>query len=227
MRIRILLLAAFSASAGAQAQPSPLPLEFDAVFDEVFLINGQEQPPSEGAWFYAWDQGGWRTDHFTPQMNNFCACADNTTTQSCSLVFNSAGMYVSYTNDQAACCRACGAAEGCSPLTPGWMSANPNRTFVGNETVGKGKKARVCEAWCVPGAEAEADCWLFATDASGQQTPCRYSETFSFDRNGGATTVLHNLTFIDYKVRKQSAETFHVPKECEKPCPRLFPTTCG
>ena len=226
--MRALLLAVLAASVGAQsAQPSPLPLEFDAIFDEVFLIDGQEQPASAGAWFYAFDQGGWRTDHFTPQMNNFCACADNSTEQSCSLVFNSAGMFVSFTTDQAACCRACGAAEGCSPLLPGWISANPNRTLVGTETVGTGKKARVCEAWCVPGEAAQADCWLFAADDSGQQTPCRYSETFAFDRGGGSTTVLHNLTFIDYKPRKQSPELFRVPQECEKPCPRLFPTTCG
>jgi hypothetical protein len=228
------IVATLVALAGAQpAQPSPLPLEFVAIFNELFVIDGKEYP-STGMWTYAFDLGLWRTDHLKPQMNNFCACADNTTDADCSLIFNPDGMYATFTLNPWACCRVCGPEDGCSPLIPSWISANSARAFVGTEVIHK----RTCEAWCVPGVDAVADCWLFEPQPDGSQTPCRYSETFSFDALTASTlpaghlhdgtAVVHNLTFVDYKVRKQPAAAFHVPKDCRNvTCPRTFPTTCG
>ena len=150
----------------------------------------------------------------------FCACADNTTSASCSLIFDSSGMYVDYPSNHSACCRACGASEGCSPLLPTWISANPARKYIGSIVL----DGRTCYSWCIPGAEANEDCWSFSVDASnGQQRACRYSELFGLP----GTSITHNLTFSSYVVGPQPESVFAVRAECHKPCPRLFPTTCG
>lgn len=187
-------------------QPAPLPVEFYGSYNESFLINSSPLPLSSGAWYYAFDRELWRADHNAPQMNNvsvrrressmtnaprsfarvqFCACADNTTSASCLLLFQPDGMYVDYPGNHAACCRACGVEEGCSPLTPTWMSSNPNRTFVGTFTSALG---RTCYEWCVPGDYAAADCWAFSVD-NGKQTPCQYHEVSAWDVANGILSV--------------------------------------
>jgi hypothetical protein len=130
-------------------------------------------------------------------------------------------MYVDYPSNHAACCRACGPAEGCSPLIPTWISASPNKTFVGAYT---GARGQTCYEWCIPGAYAAADCWAFSVDpSSGAQVPCQYHETFTYP----GTDIVHNLTFTAFQRGRQPDTPFTVRPECHKPCPRLFPTTCG
>jgi hypothetical protein len=204
------LAAAAAPAAAAPTAPPPLAPSFSIRFRETF--TGFPAPPTSGAWFYDFPRRLWRADHDAPQSNNFCACALNTT-DSCSLLFTPAGLYVDYKDHPQNCCRLCGAAEGCTALSPSWLA---NGSLVGTTEDG-------CSEYCEPGDEATADCMSFPP--SGRNPPCKYLEHFSF----GATTITHNLTFEaqTYVEGPQDPAHFAVRSQCAQPCPNLFPATCG
>ena len=202
----LLSLAATSLSA-----PPPLPDSFSIRFHETFA--GFPAPPSTGAWMYSYPTRQWRVEHDAPNSNNFCGCASNTT-DSCALIFTrAAGLYADFKDHPELCCRLCGEAEGCSVLTPTWLA---NGTAVGTTEDG-------CTEYCEAGGEAAADCMSYPP--SGGNPPCKYLETFDF----GTTNVTHNLTFEaqTYAVGPQDPALFAIREQCNKPCPRLFPATCG
>jgi len=218
-----LCLAARAASASA-APPAPPPLAdaFSVRFAETF--SGYPAAPSSGAWFYDYPARLWRAEHDAPQVNNFCSCANNATTDACALLFVPAapapyaggGLFVDFPARPDDCCWLCGAAEGCTPLTPTWLS--------GAKYTSAGVDAAGCDISCVPGDQAAADCLSYPR--GGSRVPCLYTETFSF---GPGQTVVHNLTFdrASYAEGAPPAALFRVRDACAKPCPRLFPATCG
>jgi hypothetical protein len=216
---------AASAAPGSASPPlpAPFPAAFSVRFVETLAFGPTPSPPNPGAWFYNFKDQQWRADHDAPQQNNFCACADNTTTQSCHLLFAPDALYADFPDAPDTCCRVCNASDGCSALIPTWISgAGSARTYAGNATI----DGRLCYKYCIPGAEAAADCWAFSVGPAGEQIPCQYAETFNF---GAGTTITHNLTFVasTYEVREQPPSLFTVRAACRKECPRVFPTTCG
>ena len=126
-------------------------------------------------------------------------------------------MFVDFANDPGACCRLCGADEGCTTLQPAWLSGSSSRVYTGAVRVG----ARTCGQWCVPGGYAMADCMAF----DDQSFACDYFEAF----NMSGSVLTHNLTFdqATFKPFPPTPSLFSVRPECEKPCPRLFPQSCG
>ena len=206
-----LALLAAAAAASAPSAPPPLPPSFSIRFNETFA--GYPAPPSTGAWFYSWPTREWRAEHDAPNSNNFCQCASNTT-DSCALIFTrAAGMFVDYKDHPEQCCRLCGEAEGCTILTPTWLA---NGSLVGTTEDG-------CSEYCVPGDQAAADCLSYPP--SGANPPCKYLETFSF----GPNNFTHNLTFFrqTFAEGPQDPALFEIRSECNKPCPKLFPASCG
>ena len=214
--------ALFFALAAAAPPPPPPPMApaFTVNFTETF--SGYPAPPTTGAWYYDWPRRLWRADHNAPQNNNFCSCANNATTAACSLLFvpvapghPDGGLFAEFPDAPGDCCRLCGPAEGCTPLMPTWLSASARKTYAGLD-------ARGCGTWCEPGDEAAADCMSFGAKSRGA---CLYTETFRF----GQTAVVHNLTFdlSTYVEAAPPAALFAVRPACSKPCPRLFPATCG
>ena len=199
----------------AATPPPPLPESFSIAFRETF--SGFPAPQSTGAWMYDFPAGHWRAEHHAPQTNNFCSCSNNATTDSCALIFTKSGMYVDfYETTPPSCCRLCGEAEGCTPLTPDWLSGNSNKTYIGVDSNG-------CGEWCVPGDQAASDCLSYSSQ--NPKVPCAYSETFDF----GSTVVVHNLTFdaASFKPGRPPAAAFALRPDCQKPCTRLFPAQCG
>jgi hypothetical protein len=201
---------ALSSAGAAPPTPPPLAPSFSVRFRETF--TGFPAPPSTGAWYYSFPDRHWRVEHDAPNSNNFCSCALNTS-DSCALLFTPAGMYVDFRDHPHQCCRLCGAAEGCTVLSPTWLA---NGTLQSQPVNG-------CREYCEPGDEATADCMSFPP--SNTNPPCAYMETFAF----GGTTVTHNLTFEPqtYAEGPQDAALFAVRSECQQPCPNLFPATCG
>jgi hypothetical protein len=185
--------------------------------------------PSTGAWLYPWPARAWRAEHDAPTVDNLCACAfasgsPPASAGTCALIFPVAapspapsGMFLDFSGQPGACCRLCGADEGCTTLQPAWLSGNANRTYTGAVRVG----ARTCGQWCVPGDDALADCMSF----DEQPFPCDYYEAYNFS----GSLVTHNLTFAQgtFSPAQPAPAVFAVRPECEKPCPRLFPQTCG
>jgi hypothetical protein len=224
--LRSLISLLVAAAAADPPRPIPLATEFSVEFAETFA--GFPAAPTTGAWFSDYPRGLWRAEHRSPQANNFCACADNTTTASCALVFvpdrnaPSAlpeGMYVDFFDSSpASCCRLCGAAEGCTPLRPDWLSASPSLAYAGVDGVG-------CDRWCVPGDSANVDCMSFAR-GGGSRMPCQYFELFEM---GPAGNITHNLTIVadTYAEGPQGDDLFALRPECNKPCAQIFPTQCG
>ena len=216
------------AASSSPAAPPPLPDSFSIRFNESF--SGFPAPPggSSGAWQYDFPNRQWRADHNAPQVNNFCSCADNTTTASCALLFvphgppgspyeQRGGLFIDFPSSPSQCCWLCGPDEGCTPITPTWLSAANYTPAVPD--------AQGCAEFCIPGDQAAADC-LSYPPGGGSDVPCLYSETFAF---GPGQTVVHNLTFLreSFRPGPPPADAFRVRQECAKPCPRLFPTQCG
>lgn len=213
-------------TAARAAAPPPLPDSFAIRFNESF--SGFPAPPGgNGEWLYDFPRRLWRADHNAPQVNNFCSCADNSTTDSCSLLFvphgppgspyeRRGGLFVDFPASPSRCCWLCGPDEGCTPLTPTWLSAGNYSPAVPD--------AQGCAQFCVPGDQAAADCLSYPP--TGGAVPCQYSETFAF---GPGQTVVHNLTFLrdSFRPGPPPADAFRVRPECAQPCPRLFPTQCG
>jgi hypothetical protein len=214
--LRSVLVLALIAFTFAQPTPQPMPSQFVAKFDETFIMTGQPSPaPSTGAWFYSATTNEWRADHYAPQTNNFCACAAQNTSDSCSLIFTHDGhMYVDFPN-LPYCCHLCDSIFGCGVLQPSWISSSTNATFKGVYTDTDGRK---CYNWCIPGFAAANDCWAFHDD----QTPCMYSENFSFP--GGS--IAHNLTFTSFDVAAPPESMFVIRPQCNQMCPKIFPITC-
>jgi hypothetical protein len=221
----LLLLATAAPPASSAPTPPPLPEAFSIRFNESF--SGFPVPPGgSGAWQYDYPRRLWRADHYAPQVNNFCSCADNSTTASCALLFvphgppgtpyeGAGGLFVDFPNAPASCCWLCGADEGCTPLTPSWLS--------GGNYSPAGEDAQGCEVFCEAGDQATADCLSYRP---GSDVPCLYTESFSF---GPGQTVVHNLTFQrdTFRPGPPPPDAFRVRQECAKPCPRLFPAQCG
>ena len=213
---------ALFALAASAPQPAPWPGAFSVRFSEWItpFAPGPPPPASHGAWLYSYATKSWRAEHGTAteqQFNNFCACASNTTA-ACALIFTADGhMYADFPSAPDDCCRVCDAADGCSVLKPDWLSSASDRVYAGASVI----DGRTCYEYCIPGADAIADCLLFEAD----QTPCRYSESFNFS----GAVIVHNLTFTpgSFKVGPQPPSAFAVRPECSKACPRVFPTTCG
>ena len=222
-----LVAAAVDAATLSPPPPPPLPLSFSINFSESW--SGFPAPPNAGLWNYDWPRGLWRADHFAPQTNNFCGCANNATTGSCSLIFvprgpagaldpraAAGGMFVDFADSPEDCCWLCGEDEGCTPLSPTWLSGGKYQ----NNGVDEGG----CDIFCIPGDTATADCLSYPPSRSNN-VPCLYTENYNF----GGTLVVHNLTF-----KKESfvpgpppLERFAVRNECGKPCKNLFPAQCG
>ena len=59
----------------------------------------------------------------------------------------------------------------------------------------------------------------------GQSFACDYSEAYNY--SGAVFT--HNMSFdqASFNPAQPDPAAFAVRPECEKPCPRLFPQTCG
>jgi hypothetical protein len=216
-------------AAAAPSPPPPLPDTFTVRFAETYA-GAFPAAPSTGAWYYNWPLRAWRAEHDAPTADNFCSCAfasgsaPPAAAGNCSLIFPPAaappapeGMYVDFSSAPESCCRLCGAAEGCTTLEPGWLSASPARAYTGRVRVG----ARECGRWCVPGDYAAADCMTY----DGASFACDYNEVFNFS----SQIIVHNLTFdqATFKAGAPPSSAFAVRPECEKPCPRLFPQTCG
>ncbi len=166
--------------------------------------------PFSGAWFYDATNHLWRADHYSPQTNNFCTCGMKTT-DSCSLYFTKTDMYVHFPDHPDTCCRLCAAADGCSILKPDWLSSDAK--FTASEVI----NGRAANQYCLPGADAAADCMSYADDDG--VTPLRYSETFNFP----GMVVTHNLTFTSFEAQSVDPAYFTLPATCNKDCPSLFP----
>ncbi len=223
-RLQSFVLSLLPLLAGAFSPP-PLPNAFSIRFNETF--SGFPAPlGGSGAWFYDYPSRRWRAEHDAPQVNNFCSCADNTTTASCALLFvphgppqspyaARGGLFVDFPDAPSECCWLCGPDEGCTPLTPTWLSG-ANFTPAGRDEQG-------CNIFCAPGDQATADCLSYS---GGSSVPCLYTESFAF---GPGETVVHNLTFIrdTFHLGPPPPDAFHLRQECAKPCERLFPAQCG
>ncbi|XP_078617460.1 uncharacterized protein LOC144885415 [Branchiostoma floridae x Branchiostoma japonicum] len=121
----------------------------------------------------------------------------------CHLIFTPADMYVHYPQERQ-CCRACGAAEGCTVLKPDWLAG---AKYTGKQTI----SGMVCHGWEKQGAVA-ADRWYQTEDG----TPCQYWEKFRFPPH-----LLHTITFniSTYKVGPVPRSVFDVPNYCNITCP--------
>ena len=212
--IRSVVVLTFCGMVAAAAPPSPIPMapEFAVTFVETYA--GFPAPNSTGAWSYDWPRRRWRAQHDAPQLNNFCQCASNTT-DTCALIFTQearGGMYVDFPGHPELCCHLCSTADGCSVLTPGWLSASPNVSFAG--------ESNGCNTWCVPGDYSTHDCMSYPP--GGGRVPCSYTETIPGN-------ITHELAFDrqSYVEGPQSDSLFTIRPECAKDCPSLFPSTCG
>lgn len=162
----MLVLAAIVAAPMLRDPPTPTwPQAFSAEFDESMSIAPGS---NHGKWFYDWAGRRSRFEHLDGQHNNFCGCADNTTTAACHLFFPPDGAMWAHFPQTQSCCRVCKPGLGCSTLKPDWMSGG---SFVGEERHG----GRDCLTWQKPGAVA-LDVWSQTKDGVG----CQYREHFPF-----------------------------------------------
>ena len=240
LRLSALLLVVLLVDQAFAVGPPPLPVSFSLNFSESW--SGFPASPNTGAWLYDYPNQLWRADHNAPQNNNFCSCADNATSDSCSLIFvpngpagatdpriAAGGMFVDFPDKPEECCWLCGKDDGCSPLTPDWLSSGPY-VETGVDTGG-------CDIFCIPGASATADCLSYPPSSSSSSSsssskgvsnasiPCLYTENFSFS----GTAIVHNLTFHKetFVPGPPPRDVFNVRAECGKPCKNLFPASCG
>jgi hypothetical protein len=198
-----------------QPARDPAPPTWPQTFSAAFVENIGLAPnvSNHGAWFYDDPNRRSRFDHGAGQLNNFCACADNTTNAACSLFFPPSGALWAHFPDSGSCCRVCEPGLGCSTLKPDWLATNSS--FVGEERHG----GLDCLTWEKQGAVA-TDVW--SQTAAGRA--CQYREHFPF---GPPQGVWHFLNFSEWSTLPPDPALFELPSSCLHDCPRTFGKTCG
>ncbi|XP_035687758.1 uncharacterized protein LOC118423632 [Branchiostoma floridae] len=187
-------------------QPPIWPSAFSVAFHEKFDIP--IIPSSDGAWYYDYSTRRTRFDHLQGQDNNFCQGRGlklQNNHSDCHLIFTPADMYVHYPQERQ-CCRACGAAEGCTVLKPDWLAG---AKYTGKQTI----SGMVCHGWEKQGAVA-VDRWYQTEDG----TPCQYWEKLTIPPH---LEVLHTITFNSStsNVGPVPKSIFDVPNYCNTTCP--------
>jgi len=151
--------------------------------------------------------------HGVGQRNNFCACADNATSASCSLYFQpDASMWASFPSS-GLCCRVCEPGDGCTTLRPDWLR---DSTFAGVD------QHSGCETWEKKGAVA-LDYW--SQEPGPRGAACQYRESLSFGKS--TSPIRHYLNFSSWSAGGVDPLHFRLPEQCKGACPRLYGKTCG
>jgi hypothetical protein len=213
--ITMRLATAFAFAGGFGMAVDPPPPTWPSAFSGSFVesITMIPNATNEGRWFYDYNNFRSRFEHGDGQHNNFCACADNTTTSACHLYFPSDGTLWAHFPRLSKCCRVCEEGQDCTTLKPDWLAG---ATFVGEEQHG----SLDCLAWQKPGAVA-LDVWSQTREGRA----CQYREHFPFGPPGG---VWHFLNFTNFSTTLPTDPgIFELPQQCQESCPRIFGKTCG
>eukprot|EP01119_Soliformovum_irregulare_P002763 TRINITY_DN13021_c0_g1_i1.p1 TRINITY_DN13021_c0_g1~~TRINITY_DN13021_c0_g1_i1.p1 ORF type:complete len:214 (-),score=17.46 TRINITY_DN13021_c0_g1_i1:184-789(-) len=191
-RHTLLLLAIVALSSSYPVWPKTWTSDMRLVTINNVTVTGV----SDGTYWYDYTQLSLRKDLSYGQIDPFCQSV-SPSTNTCTLIFNTKGMYILFPQSQS-CCFCCPASAGCTTLKPTWMF---NAVAQGEVQI----NSRKCTKYLVQGGSAN----YWYQDAQG--VPCE------MDNGGFEIFVFDAKTFSTAPI---NPSIFEIPSTCTDICPQ-------